>query len=200
MKSHSGDENIFMEASSSKPSTLVNNTTSSCLLTDGSTLLKDTRSCGAEQSLLKGSTPLRRSMPHTSRDAISKIPTNLVPNIPKKEVIPKSLSPAYSDQLLYFGRVPINSTQIYEIRICNPSSLPMELEAWTCSAPFSVPSYRKLRLRGNVLVQPRSFILLPVAFVPKDVNVFYGGLKVRWRGESVLLRLVGESFDLTKTF
>jgi hypothetical protein len=172
---------------------LLNNTDtamSSSLLTDGSTLLKNTRYSGVNTSLRKSgeSAPLpnrlskgdRRSMPISYE---------------KKEAARQSILPVDSDQLLYFGRVPINSTQIYEIRICNPSDVVMKLEGWTCSSPFSAP-----RKREGVRVEPRSFILLPVAFVPKRVDVFYGSLEVRWRGERVLLRLVGESFDLTTTF
>jgi hypothetical protein len=200
LKSCSGDENLFTEASSSKHRTLINNTTagSSGLLTDGETLLK-TRGSGLDMSLLKGSGS-RRSMPISTKSKIpntsekrDKIPKSIIPNTATREIP----NPVDSDQLLYFGRVPINSTQIHEIRICNPSGVVMVLQGWTCESPFSTPKFRR---RENVCVEPRSFILLPVAFVPKAVDVFYGALEVRWKGGQLLLRLVGESFDLTKTF
>ncbi|RKO90462.1 hypothetical protein BDK51DRAFT_38450, partial [Blyttiomyces helicus] len=87
---------------------------------------------------------------------------------------------------LDFGRQPLGCARTLEIRLCNTSHVAVRVDL-AVPGPFSVPAM-------SIIVEPRSFVPMPVAFCPADVGAYREALVVRRGSKETRVEVVGGGF------
>ncbi|KAJ3221168.1 hypothetical protein HK099_003720 [Clydaea vesicula] len=106
----------------------------------------------------------------------------------------------YRNNILNFGNTNVKEKKVLEVMICNPNKSTLYLTGWKSEKPFYIPQFSKFSKKwptsfhenGLIQVNPKSYLLLPVVFLPKYKGKYMSFLEIEiYNGDEILMGLVG---------